>query len=584
MGVRINRIPRHRFLPASRARQQPAACAVLTTFVTASVLFAVAAAPAGAQKIESTKHNLSVSGPGPIKAATEERICIFCHAPHRSSGQAPLWNHEDTRSSYIVYTSPTLKATTGQPTGTSRLCLSCHDGTIALGNIVSEQNSIQFQGGTVFLPPGHSMLGVNLSDDHPISFPYDNTLVTADPEIVPPSSLPPELPLDHTGQMQCSSCHDAHNNTYGDFLRLNPLFSQLCTGCHQKNGWTGSVHEQSSNTWNGSGVDPWPHAPGMTVAENGCQNCHQPHEAGQPFHLLRYLQEENNCLVCHDGSVAGDVQGAFSLMSNHPVTSQSGVHQVGEDPLTMTRHVECTDCHNPHAANLDNPPAPAADGALRFVDGIDANGTRVGAVTYGYEVCFKCHGDAHGSTSVVTRVINNMNTRQEFNSSAVSFHPVTAPGKNPSVPSLLAPYTESSIIECTDCHGSPSGFPAGTHGSNYPPLLRLNYSTQDFTKESTQEYALCYQCHDRNSILGNQSFKEHRKHIQGEDAPCVTCHDSHGISAGTGDPVRNAHLINFNTAIVFPNKSGKLYFEDLGTRKGRCYLKCHGKDHNPKSY
>jgi len=44
-----------------------------------------------------------------------------------------LWNHQmSSVTNYIVYTSPTLKAVVGQPDGSSRLCLSCHDGTVAL--------------------------------------------------------------------------------------------------------------------------------------------------------------------------------------------------------------------------------------------------------------------------------------------------------------------------------------------------------------------------------------------------------------------------------------------------------------------
>lgn len=545
----------------------------------------LAAAPAAGQSLRLTKHNLSDSGPGPVKAVTESRICIFCHAPHRSSGQPPLWNRSDGRVTYLVYDSPTLQAQAGQPTGASRLCLSCHDGTIALGEIVSEANQIQFQGGTVFLPPGHSLLDVNLADDHPVSFAFDEALAISDPELVSPSSLPATLPLDNDGQMQCTSCHDSHNNDFGDFLRMSPLFSQLCVGCHQKNGWTGSIHDVSTATWDGSGVDPWPHADGATVAENGCMNCHQAHEAGQPPQLLNHMQEENNCLTCHDGSVGSDINSALSLFSRHPVAEQTGVHQPGEDPLTMPRHVECTDCHNPHAAATDRPPPPAAPGSLRFVDGIDINGNPVGAVSYSYEVCLKCHGDAHGTGQVVTRVINNLNTRQEFNPSGISYHPVAAAGKNPNAPSLIPPWTESSIMSCDDCHSSQSGLPRGPHGSDNRPLLKLNYDTVDFTRESSQAYALCYSCHDRQSILNGDSFKLHKKHIEGEDAPCSTCHDPHGISAGTGTPSRNSHLINFNQTVVFPDpNTGRLEFNDLGDRTGECYLECHGKKHSPKDY
>ncbi|MFQ5500422.1 MAG: cytochrome C, partial [Candidatus Zixiibacteriota bacterium] len=128
--------------------------------------------------------------------------------------------------------------------------------------------------------------------------------------------------------------------------------------------------------------------------------------------------------------------------------------------------------------------------------------------------------------------------------------------------------------------------PAGPHGSSFSPLLKLNYSTTDFTQESSQAYALCYSCHDRNSILGDQSFRKHKKHIESKDTPCSVCHDPHGISSATGATYNNTHLINFDLSVVFPDpNTGKLEFVDtLGVGRGECYLQCHGKKHSPKRY
>ena len=60
--------------------------------------------------IVNTKHNLSVSGAGPVKALTETRICIFCHTPHNAAPLSPLWNKELEPQNYTVYASPSLKA------------------------------------------------------------------------------------------------------------------------------------------------------------------------------------------------------------------------------------------------------------------------------------------------------------------------------------------------------------------------------------------------------------------------------------------------------------------------------------------
>jgi len=145
--------------------------------------------PAAAD-IAETKHNLSVSGPGPIKSTVEQEICIFCHTPHNARRDIPyLWNRADSVVNYTTYESSTLYASVGQPTGASKLCLSCHDGTIALGTVLSRPAEIPFAGGLRFLPEGPTRLGTDLSDDHPISFIFDEGLAAAQGQLASPSSL-----------------------------------------------------------------------------------------------------------------------------------------------------------------------------------------------------------------------------------------------------------------------------------------------------------------------------------------------------------------------------------------------------------
>ena len=139
---------------------------------------------------------------------------------------------------------------------------------------------------------------------------------------------------------------------------------------------------------------------------------------------------------------------------------------------------------------------------------------------------------------------------------------------------------------CTDCHSSNDTSGAkGPHGSDYSPLLSLNYTTSDSTSESALAYALCYKCHSRINIDSDTSFTKHHTHIRGTRAPCSACHEAHGISSAQGTSTNNSHLINFDTTIVFPDPvTHRLEFEDLGTFRGRCYLTCHGKSHSPLSY
>lgn len=543
------------------------------------------------ESIIDTKHNLSVTGPGPVKSTTEEEICIFCHTPHNARRDIPyLWNRQDSTVNYTPYQSSTLYATVGQPTGASKLCLSCHDGTIALGALVSKPQEVPFQGGLRFIPEGPSRLGTDLSDDHPVSFLYDSSLAMNNRELLEPSLLTHGVKLDRDGQMQCTACHDPHDNTNNKFLVMPNIYSALCTTCHQKDGWDFSSHSISNAAWNGAGVNPWPHAPYNSVAENGCGNCHRPHTAGGHERLLNYSFEEDNCLVCHNGNTAGkDIVSELTKPYRHPVQSYTGIHDPAEDFTSgfVQKHVECTDCHNPHWTNADpSPGAPHVSGAIDGVKGIDASGQPVPKALNEYEICFKCHADNNVITKMpVDRLIQQLNTRLEFDFSNPSYHPVENQGVNLNVPSLLPPYTTASKIFCTDCHSNDDTLgPGGPHGSNNKYILKGNYTTQDFTMESSYSYALCYQCHDRNSILNDQSFKGHKKHIVDEDTPCSACHDAHGISSTQGNSLNNSHLINFDITIVQPNSLGALSFEDLGIFRGSCSLSCHGKDHNSEVY
>jgi predicted CXXCH cytochrome family protein len=475
----------------------------------------------------------------------------------------------------------------GQPTGASKLCLSCHDGTVALGALLTRPQEVPFTGGIRFIPDGPAKLGTDLSDDHPVSFVFDSALAASTPELLDPLNLPPEVKLDKDHELQCTACHDPHKDNYGQFLVMTNQYSGLCTSCHEKSGWTLTGHAISNKQWNGMGADPWPNSSYMTVAENGCGNCHVSHAAGGHARLLNYSIEEDNCLICHTGSVATDnISSELTKRYGHFVQNYTGIHDPAENFVTdgIQTHVECADCHNSHQSNATSSlGAPFVSGSTQGVNGIDASGQAVQYAQNQYEICYKCHADNNVISSFpITRQIPQLNARLEFNQANPSFHPVMGPGINPNVPSLLPPYTTSSMIFCTDCHSNDDAIgPKGPHGSNNPYLLVKNYTTADNTTESPYAYELCYGCHSRANILSDQSFEEHNRHIVTTNTPCSACHDAHGISNTQGNPVNNAHLINFDLTIVQPDSMGRLYYENTGASTGQCYLSCHGKEHPP---
>ena len=203
-------------------------------------------------------------------------------------------------------------------------------------------------------------------------------------------------------------------------------------------------------------------------------------------------------------------------------------------------------------------------------------------IQYQYELCYRCHTDSPNMPSSKTaRHLEQNDLRLEFDLSGPSYHPVVGSGKNPDVPSLIgSAYTESSVIYCTDCHaGDDAGAPAGPHGSSYPSILKYRYEKADYTAESVSNYELCYSCHDRESILGDNSFPYHDKHIRDEETPCNACHDPHGINSPQGNSTNNSHLINFDISIVSTVGPVTRRFVDTGLNSGYCQLKCHNKTH-----
>jgi predicted CXXCH cytochrome family protein len=570
---------------------------------------------AQAASIVSNKHNLSATGPGTIKATSEGEICVFCHVPHNAASTGPLWNRDQPTGPYVPYTSTTRKITApGAPTGTSLLCLSCHDGTIALGKISSRSTNIAMAGGkTNFAAGDASYIGTDLSDDHPVSFLYSNVL--ANTELRTPTA---PVKLDASGQLQCTACHSPHDNANGKFLVVNNIGSALCRNCHNKPYWAASDHATSAKTWSGSGTNPWPHtsyAP-QNVASNACENCHRPHTAPGKKQLLNSATEETNCLVCHSGTVAAsskDIATEFTKLSHHGVASYSGIHDAAEPNLVSSVHVECSDCHNPHSANATAGAAPGGSavtipGGISNVRGVSIANTAVNPATAEYEICLRCHGSGTAKTPApsTARVITQNDKRLQFDTANPSFHPVAASGKSATVPSLITGWSTTSRVKCTDCHNNndgpystgtgitPSGTNAnGPHGSIYPTLLERQYlkadgvSTSAGTTESAAAYALCYKCHDRTKILANTpgGFSEHSLHVSSQRTPCNTCHDPHGVSSSLGGTaLSNSRLINFNTAIVTKSGTQAIRWERVGTSGGRCYLVCHGKNHNPISY
>lgn len=311
--------------------------------------------------VRGTKHNLSAVADGTatpsggkvpvrtIKASSETQICVFCHTPHGASTGivAPLWNRTISGTTYDntnTYSSSSMEASAAElaagPGGNSKICLSCHDGTMAIDkvNVLNGAASVNIpmtvSSAPVYMPAGTATtgftrdLGTSLSNDHPISFTYNSTLAGYDGELRSPDGTTvgnrviggtkPKLPLENN-QMQCTTCHDPHlrdkttSNGNAKFLRLNRFqvtqstggaFNAtndiICLACHDKGGasWAYSAHANSlvaTQLYKDTAAQQREFPSSLDTPANtnppvwqvACLNCHDTHTVQGARRLLR---------------------------------------------------------------------------------------------------------------------------------------------------------------------------------------------------------------------------------------------------------------------------------------------------------
>jgi len=229
-------------------------------------------------QISGTRHDLSNANTGVTTRSNAtggtDQTCIFCHTPHRGATQQLLWNRNAQTTTYNW--GGTAATTAGTPLATnlrpqSMACLSCHDGTVGLGDVINSNGAAaQFpMVGNVDAQnrlTGGMRVGVagNLSGNHPISIAYPRTggstyftntsgvTLLTDFRVVATTgcATPTGLCTTATGGnnitiyadgtngygIECGSCHDVHNRFAGNgyFLRASTARSEICLACHAK--------------------------------------------------------------------------------------------------------------------------------------------------------------------------------------------------------------------------------------------------------------------------------------------------------------------------------------------------------------
>jgi predicted CXXCH cytochrome family protein len=211
--------------------------------------------------ITISKHNLSISGPGPYKVDTggTGQICIFCHTPHNAMINLPLWNRYPgivSANAYKLYsTTANMKNISNRngitEQGPSYLCLGCHDGSTLGGTGLRVQpldgNSyVKGPDGETGIASGRSTrIGPDLSSHHPVNFNVTTggeenglgDLITVNGStVMMTKTAKTGMPLFKTPRgdntLECASCHATHDPLNPSFLRASMAGNELCLACH----------------------------------------------------------------------------------------------------------------------------------------------------------------------------------------------------------------------------------------------------------------------------------------------------------------------------------------------------------------
>jgi cytochrome c553 len=244
---------------------------------------AYAAAGAGTGVLGSVHDMRNSATVGATDFDGNNRVCAFCHTPHHAQTNVnaddyyPLWSRQIDTNTFDPYRSATINAVdyaADIAIGPTRLCMSCHDGSIAPDQHYGRAGGAQKLTDDSFGKAGVGFLdavagtGNGLTNDHPVGFNYND--IAAGPAINTDdtagntnvankdnwirsatggtlvykgnaANITVQSRLYQDQYMTCATCHDVHNRKNvssgetANYLVLAPQSdSQLCLTCHIK--------------------------------------------------------------------------------------------------------------------------------------------------------------------------------------------------------------------------------------------------------------------------------------------------------------------------------------------------------------
>lgn len=350
------------------------------------------------------------------KDKMKSSVCNYCHVPHKAKG-ARLW----------ATTPPSLKGW-GE---VGPLCYSCHDGVAIVSPNVDASN-------TAFNPRSHGLKIDDLPDGDDVSksgLPYTGGAASQD--------------------IECSTCHNPHDNTNRPFVRAN--INELCEKCHQRreNSGYGETNAESTH--------PVHKAPQDEVGDPSPIDVQEDFRVGFP---REYPSEGGK-----------DTPGVHWTL---------GGHMSGGGDGTM----ECVTCHSVHGKEQIGPQSDK----LLSLDPV---------MEFSNEFCEGCHRGMRGDGLSQPSFPNPGGTEI-----ARTYHPVdndTGNGEGRIVP-IAEPegwvFGEGGTVLCTTCH-KPHDALANS------PILRPTVNSETFCESCHAENMFSHHPSGQSSGSGVSSGKDH---------------------------------------------------------------------------
>ncbi len=435
---------------------------------------------------------------------------------------------------------------------------------------------------------------------------------------------------DPTGiELVCSSCHDGTGATRLGSTALTPFSVNGDNTAPPNIGWTAGQQAHSYSAPNGGCLSCHGNAAAAGTTLDPKANAH----GSDQSKMMQFLY--NTTIAAYPATNGGNFcyncHGTGTLITSDIQTQFTSVTKISKHSSE-----KCFDCHNQHSAKAGSHTAQsnaagnvlngAAGAALTTNPGFWAT-TSSGnftakAIVAGTDpeatLCFKCHSAFSGTFNTtspsggyaMTDIAREFNPNNVGNyrttgtanwqsgETAGSFHPILAAATNNLgvTNNIIAPWTRTSLMACTDCHASEATTdPNGPHGSAASFILKGPNTTWNASIVSAANNAwmpagtFCLNCHGNNDANGR--YPEHS--LDKHSIPCFNCHVAipHGSehpgllhsAAGRGAGVPAPTVVN-SAPYMQATTGSRLYIASYPTSStaswnNENYCGCNGSGH-----